>query len=236
VAKLVGYRGMYPHAHGKNTKKHFLALSANIQTKRKYDGKKHFINGGKRMNPINNWNNIEATGNKEYKPLPAGGYVAYITKVEDVPEKQYLRFEFDIVEGEYKGWFADDWKNQTREDKFWHGIIRQNIPDETSPKYDMQCGFFKRFTNAVEASNSGYHWDWNEVGLKGKLIGIVFGEVEKESKRGTRYMTTQPSEIVTVEAIEKDNYKVPAPKMLAPQYSAPAPQQLEEINSDDLPF
>ena len=193
------------------------------------------------MKPINNYDNIKEAGG-EIENLPAGGYVCRVEKCVEKPNKNnngsHLEIMFDIVEGEYKGWFADDWKNQNREDKFWHGIIRQNIPDETSPKYDVQCGFFKRFTNNIEASNPGYHWDWNETALKGKLIGIVFGEVEKESKRGTRYMTTQPSEIVTVEAIEKDTYKVPAPKMLAPQYPSQnvnVPQELNDIDGD-LPF
>lgn len=193
------------------------------------------------MKAIDNWSEVKEAGG-EIENLPAGGYVCRIEKCVEKPNKNkggsHLEILFEVVEGDYRGFFAEDWKNQNREDKFWHGIIRQNIPNEDSPKYSTQCGFFKRFTNAVEASNSGYHWDWNEAGLKGKLIGVVFGEVERESQRGTRYMTTLPSEIVTVEAIEKGTYKVPAPKMLAPQYpsqSVNVPQELNDIDGD-LPF
>ena len=136
------------------------------------------------MKPINNYDSIKEAGG-EIENLPAGGYVCRIEKCVEKPNKNnggsHLEIMFDIGEGDYRGWFADDWKNQTREDKYWHGIIRQNIPDETSTKYDMQCGFFKRFTNNIEASNPGYHWDWNETALKGKLIGVVFGEGERES-------------------------------------------------------
>ena len=177
------------------------------------------------MKPINNYDSIKEAGG-EIENLPAGGYVCRIEKCVEKPNRNnngsHLEIMFDIVEGEYKGWFADDWKNQTREDKYWHGIIRQNIPDETSPKYDMQCGFFKRFTNNIETSNPGYHWDWNEAGLKGKMIGVVFGEVERESQRGTRYMTTQADSIVSVDAVRSEKYKLPAPKMLAPATAAPA--------------
>lgn len=194
------------------------------------------------MKAINNWNEVKEAGG-EIVSLPAGGYVCEIKRCEEKPNRSgngtHLEIFFDVARGDYRGWFREDYDAQQREDKYWHGIIRQNVPDESSPKYGAQCGFFKRFTNAVEASNSGYHWDWNEAGLKGKLIGIVLGEVEKESKRGTRYMTTQPSEIVTVEAIEKDTYKVPAPKMLAPQYPSQnvnVPQELNDIDMGDLPF
>ena len=193
------------------------------------------------MKAINNWNEVKEAGG-EIANLPAGGYICEIKRCEEKKNKQnngtHLEILFDVSRGDYRGWFREDYDAQTREDKFWHGVIRQNVPNESSPKYNTQCGFFKRFTNAIEASNPGYHWDWNEAGLKGKIIGIVFGEVEKESQRGNRYMTTQPSEIVTVDAIEKDTYKVPAPKMLAPQYPSQnvnIPHDLPDI-TDDLPF
>lgn len=190
------------------------------------------------MKQIANWTNVKEAGGA-IENLPAGAYVCKIMKCTEDKNRSsngtHLTIQFDIAEGEYKDWFAADWKNQTREDKFWHGVINQNIPDETSPKYDTQCGFFKRFTNAVEASNPGYHWDWNEAGLKGKMIGVVFGELEKESQRGTRYMTTRADSIWSVDDVKNGKCKIPAPKMLqtAPQsYSAPSYAD----NEDALPF
>ena len=47
------------------------------------------------------WNNVKENGSQ----LPAGGYVCGITSVEDVPEKEYLKFEFDVAEGEYKNYY-----------------------------------------------------------------------------------------------------------------------------------
>ena len=136
------------------------------------------------MKPINNWSEIKEAGG-QIENLPAGAYICDIKQCREVGNKNgngtHLEIMFDVCRGDYRGWFERDWNLQNREDKYWRGIIRQNIPDETSPKYDVQCGFFKRFTNNIEASNPGYHWDWNEAGLKGKQIGVVFGEVEKES-------------------------------------------------------
>lgn len=192
------------------------------------------------MKAINNWNNVREAGGA-IENLPAGGYVCTILKCNEDKNRNtngtHLTIQFDVTEGEYKDWFAADWKNQTRDDKFWRGVINQNVPDETSPKYETQCGFFKRFTNAVEASNPGYHWDWNEVGLKGKKIGVVFGEVEKESQRGTRYMITRADSICSVDEVKNGKCKIPAPRMLqntqSNNYSTPT--NYAESN-DDLPF
>lgn len=193
------------------------------------------------MKPINNWDNIKAAGN--YESLPAGGYICRIKAVKEVPNKRsagtHLEIMFEVDEGEYKGFFERDYRNQNREDKFWGGIISQNIPDETSPKYEQQAGFFKRFIANVEESNPGYHWNWDEKTLVGRVIGVIFGEREKQSQRGTLYTATYADSIVSVEAIRSGNFKVPELKKLTPAASsfggfgsfqpAPAP-------SDDLPF
>lgn len=189
------------------------------------------------MKPINNWSEIKEAGGQI---LPAGAYICDIKQCLEVRNKNgngtHLEIMFDVCRGDYRGWFERDWNLQNKEDKYWRGIIRQNVPDESSPKYNMQCGFFKRFTNVLEESNPGYHWDWNEAGLKGKLIGVVFGEVEKESQRGTRYMITRADSIINTQAVESGKYSIPKPKMM--ENAAPAISTfatLPEIDGD-LPF
>ena len=191
------------------------------------------------MRAIQNFDQVKEAGGA-IENLPAGGYVCTIMKCTEDRNRNgngtHLTVQFDVTEGEYKDWFDADWKNQGREDKFWHGVVNQNVPDETSPKYETQCGFFKRFVNAVEASNPGYHWDWNEAGLNGKKIGVVFGEVEKESQRGTRYMITRADSICSVDDVRNGKCKIPAPRMLqtATPQSYVAPNYATD--SDDLPF
>lgn len=171
-----------------------------------------------------------------FESLPAGGYVCRIERCEERQNKSnsgsHLYIYFDVAEGEQKGFFARDWDSQTREDKFWHGVIRQNVPDENSSKYETQLRFFKRFIENIEASNEGYHWDWDETKLKGLLIGVVFGEVERESQRGTRYITTQADSITDVETVRSGRAKIPAPRMLTVLPGASrAPEK-----PNDLPF
>ena len=50
---------------------------------------------------IKNWEIIEESTPGE--KLPAGGYVATIVNVEDVPSKEYLWIVYDIKEGEHAG-------------------------------------------------------------------------------------------------------------------------------------
>jgi len=168
------------------------------------------------MKAINDWDKVQASGT--YETLPAGGYVCEIKAASEKPNKNnggsHLEILFDIVEGDYAGWFKRDWDGQMREDKFWRGIINQNIPDENSPKYEAQKSFFKRFTQNIEDSNSGYHWAWDEKTLKGKKCGIVFGEREKESKTGNIYTVTDANALVTVEAIRDGKFTVPPIKKL----------------------
>ena len=186
------------------------------------------------MKAIKDFDNVQPAGSG-IDNLPAGGYVCHIKKCTEEKNRtgsgSHLLIQFDVCEGDYRNFFLADYKNQTREDKFWRGVIRQNVPDETSPKYDLQCRFFRSFINAVEESNDGYHWDWKEAGLKGLFIGVIFGEVEKESQRGTRYMVTRADSIVSANVIREGKYQTPAPKLL--QASAAAPSFSAADNSDD---
>lgn len=190
------------------------------------------------MKPINNFENVQAFSTIEN--LPAGGYVCEIKKCEEKPNKNggsHLEMLFEIAEGEYKNWFKKDWDNQTRAEKFWRGIYNQNEPAEGSQNYEIQVKFFKAFVNAIEDSNPNYHWDWNETGLKGKKIGIVFGEREKISSRGTKYTITSATSVVSVGDIKSGNFKTPDVKRIE---AAPAAysQTFETLDVDDgdLPF
>lgn len=191
------------------------------------------------MRPIQNWENVKAF--REQENLPAGGYVCEIKSAKEVQNRSgsgsHLEIMLEVCEGEYAGFFERDYRGQMREDKFWRGVIRQNIPDEASDKYEMQCSFFKAFTAAVEDSNAGYHWDWDEVKLKGRKVGVIFGEREALSQRGNVYMRTEAQKVVSAELIRKGDYKVPEPKLLVSQSDNFNAGGLSELGSaEDLPF
>ena len=104
------------------------------------------------------------------EPLPAGGYVAKIlnAKVEEYSWGEVLVISFDVAEGEYKDFFSKQYKENTREDKKWKGNFRLTVPNEGNQYFDSQKRAFGNAIWAIEESNPGYHWDWNEAALKGK--------------------------------------------------------------------
>ena len=197
------------------------------------------------MRPFNNYETTQTISARAQ--LPVGAYISPILKAE---EKVYnsskgewhkLEISFDISEGEHKDFYANDYKAQTGEDKKWKGVMRMNIPTDDGSEAD---GWAKRSfkTNilAIEDSNSGYHWDWNEAQLKGKTVGIVFRSEEWEynGKHGWR---TAPFKMVPAADVKSGNIKIPDPKPLngkaASQASTAADlSDFVEVASADLPF
>ena len=73
--------------------------------------------------------------------------------------------------GEYQDYYKNDYKNQNTEDKKWRGVLKLYLPKEDGTEKDnWTISVFKAFTEAVEESNQGYHWDWDETTLKGKVF------------------------------------------------------------------
>lgn len=175
------------------------------------------------MRKPDGFDNVEAIGNSEYKRLPAGGYVARITAVEDNPDKNFLRIDFDICEGEYMGYGANCMER--------NGFTPLRMYRSYS---DKAAGMFKGFIQNIEASNSNYHWEWKEQTLVGRLIGIVLGEEEykkQDGSVGTRFNARDRS----VAAIRDGKFKVPEKKCLPVEQNTSAFTALDD-STDDLPF
>ena len=197
------------------------------------------------MRPFKDYETTQTiTGSRQ---LPVGAYVCTILKAE---EKVYssskgewhkLEVSFDISEGEQKDFYANDYRAQSGEDKKWKGVLRMNIPtDDGSEADNWAKRSFKTNILAIEESNIGYHWDWNEAQLKGKTVGIVFRSEEWEynGKRGWR---TAPFKMVPAADVKSGNIKIPDPKPLngkaASQASTAADlSDFVEVASADLPF
>lgn len=169
--------------------------------------------------------------------LPAGGYVAKILNAEEVSYDwgNVLLISFDIAEGDNKDHFANDYRNQDREDKKWRGTYRLRIPlDDGSERDRWSKRTFGNAIWAIEDSNSGYHWDWNEVELKGKFIGVLFRDREWEMNGRTGW-STECCALTSVSDIHSGNFKMPKAKSLDGSKSSAAP--LHEVEDDeDLPF
>ena len=173
--------------------------------------------------------------------LPAGGYVAKIVdaKVEETQYGDRLIVAFDIAEGDYREFFKKDFDGNTNEDRKWRGVYRLNIPaDDGSEQDGWRKRSFNNFAFAVENSNSGYTFDWDEKKLKGKLFGVLFRNKEW-AFNGRSGWTTEACSATDAQAIRDGKYKVPKDKALdggARFETTAAPAVAEDESSDDLPF
>ena len=174
------------------------------------------------------------------EPLPAGGYVAKIlnAKVEEYSWGEVLVISFDIAEGEYKDFFSKQYKENTREDKKWKGNFRLTVPQESNQYFDSQKRTFGNAIWAIEESNPGYHWDWNEAALKGKMVGVLFRNFEYDVE-GRQGWSTECCTFVSVEDVRTGNFKHPKDKPLRNKTANNAIESnfsaLDEVESG-LPF
>lgn len=173
------------------------------------------------MRDIDLTNVQEAT---EFENLVPGGYIAKITVVHDMEEKEYLKIEYDIAEGKYKGYYGELFDRAN----FWGGNFIRSYKEKA-------LSFFKAFTTSVEGSNNGFKWTSDETKLVGKFVGLVLGEEEYIGKEGTAKKRLYVSQTRSIDEIKKGNFKVPEPKILP---KSEVPSGFVEVTEDlsDLPF
>lgn len=172
--------------------------------------------------------------------LPIGGYVLKIikTKIETYSWGQVLVLAFDIAEGEYTGFYQKNFDAQ-QNDKKWKGTHRINLPkNDGSEKDEWSIKTLKSRMTAVEASNDGYVWNWDENSLVGKLVGGLFGnkEYEMDGKRG---FYTDCRAFCSVERIRTGNFTIPSDKLLNSNTNTAntaLPEGFQAITDDDIPF
>lgn len=148
-------------------------------------------------------------------------------RVEEYTWGSVLLIPFDIAEGDYKDFYTNQFKNSQMEDKKYKGVYRLNLPKEDGTEQDeWTMRRFKTDMVAVEDSNPGYHWDWNEAGLAGKKVGLLFQNKEWEFNGSTGW-SAQPHSMRSVDDVRQGKYKLPADKPLKNKKSSP------DINPDD---
>ena len=159
------------------------------------------------MKAINNFDKIQESGS--FEKLPVGGYIIKILAVDDVPEKEYLKIFFDINDGEKKGFFQKAFKEDTRAEKKWSnaGSFIRSYKEKALP-------LFKGFTNAIENSNKGYKWNFDEKSLVNKVVGVVIGEEQYLNQKGQVRTRTYVSAVRPVDTIKKGEFTVPELKKL----------------------
>lgn len=149
------------------------------------------------------WNNVETLSvSGGFATLPVDGYVCGIVGVVDHEDDNYLEIKFDVIEGEYKGFYKKQYDADTRSEKFWGGTARQYYTEKSLP-------FFKAFLTAMETSNKNFKWnEEDEQYFVGKKIGYVMRGKEKVAKNGNVYVQTITDMARSVDAIKSGDFKI----------------------------
>ena len=186
----------------------------------------------------------------EFAKMGAGGYVLAIQavrlsgtdfngkKIDYVTEKQYVKFIYDVIEGEFAGRFSDDyWAGEDKD--YGHRVYFSW----------KNMGAFKNFIQCLDESNPGFDalaaFDADNWALFiGKKFGAVFGEEEYRKNNGELDTKLGFPNIKSVQAIHEGKFRIPALKKLKDEkpdgyYStqAPAPGgNAASVYDDDIPF
>ncbi len=161
------------------------------------------------------WREAESNDNQRIVP---GGYVCRIEDVQDNPDKEYLYIEFDVAEGEFKGYYSQ----LASSFGFWGGRFYRSYKERA-------LGMFKSFILSVEESNPGYKFDDDESSLIGKMVGIVLQEEEYIGNDGNKKTRLIVNKTKTIDQIREGKFRIPETKKMA------IPETMEEV-AEDCPF
>ena len=194
----------------------------------------------------------EISINEEFEKLELGGHKGIIIKAEeytsDFSGKKSLKVYVDTASDDKQPeYFKKQYENDTRIDrKYPNGAIKYVPLGEE----ENQVKMLKSFITAYENSNN-CQFDWNKdwEQLKGKKIGIIFGQEEYTSQDGTTKLATKLNQFRSIDKV--DNAKIPKVKLLDGSYvdyeeyinsknssneTFSNSGNVVEISSDSLPF
>lgn len=164
------------------------------------------------MKAFNGFEAKKQGGSREI--LPVGGYVCEIKSAKEEVynssngEFRFLVLAIDVAEGEYAGFWKKDYDGNTADDKKWRGTFRISVPKDDGTEQD---GWTKRtfgnFIWAVQESNPGYVWNWDEKTLKGKKLGVLYRNKEWEMNGNTGW-TTEAGGAISVDDCRAGKFKM----------------------------
>lgn len=156
------------------------------------------------MKKIDGFEKVEEA--KDFAQISPGPQIVKIVAVEDKVDKEYLKIDVDIAQGEMKGEFqrrkdqfnADNWPNM--------GVLRRSYKPNALP-------FFKRFVVAVEKSNDGFKFDFDEQKLVGKYFVANFGIEEYDNGEEVKE-TVKIQEARSIQSFKDGKVKPPKEQRL----------------------
>lgn len=199
-------------------------------------------------------------------PLPAGVYIGQIIGAKVEPNNfggQNLIVQVEITEGEYAGYYRRQFESQNggQFGRRYKGVLRQRVPVYDSNGRpategdDFANKALQHLAWALEQSNEGYRWDWDETRLKGKACAFSVRERDwfmeaAEEERGYRSgTTTEVWRLESLPAAKAGKVRTPKKRELRQQdldkkaeldarfaSGQPSPAAAAMVVNPDLPF
>ena len=175
--------------------------------------------------------------------LPAGAYEAVIkaARVEDTAYGgQRLILALDVIAGEHAGHYQKRFDYDSANGNFtpkWKGTFRQSIPTgDGSEKDGWTRRSFEGAIWAIEQSNPGYQWNWDEKSLTNLKVGISVRNKEWEYNDMTGW-TTEIGRLENIAEVQAGKVKLMKDKPLPSKPNTPdAPSGFTPVETDNLPF
>lgn len=151
------------------------------------------------MQKPSNYDATQAPG--EFNPIKPGGYACKIMQVEEMKSKSgldMLKISIDVADGEFKDYYAKQYKTDTRNPKKWSGVMYLVV--DASQEYGTKN--LKGFVTSVEKSNQGFQVQWGDkfcTSLKGKLVGVLFRKEQYVNTMNEKKWITKPFQFRSVE-------------------------------------
>lgn len=177
----------------------------------------------------------------EFEILPKGAYVIKLLNVKEEGNSNgngsHLKIAFDIAEGEYAGFYKRAFDNDTREDKKWNNdaVLYISCPEDNSPQWLVDN--FNKFMTAVEDSNEGYHWNWDENTLKNKVVGAKFCN-EQSTYEGKVYDHMKAKWFIAAKKVRDGKAgKLPNDKLVTVHTSNSTDfVSIKDVTDEEIPF
>lgn len=160
---------------------------------------------------INYGGEFESKKDVTVSNLPAGAYVGKIlgAKVETQNiggrDIDRLVLQMDVTEGEFANHYQKIYEAAKggQYPAKYKGVLRLNIPKAGDQYEGMNKRILQGAAWALEQSNKGYHWDWDESKLKGLSVGFSVREADYLVEDAGELRTGTTTEIVKLESVEE---------------------------------
>jgi len=190
------------------------------------------------------WTGYESTEVMgDFRTLDTGAHKLNIigAKIEERSGFEIFIVAFDITAGSGKGFYKEQYDNNTKANKKWMGTYDIFLPkDNGSEQDERNKKQLKAFIEIVEKNNAGFKWNWDNdellaKSLKGKMFGGVFGQEEYVNGNGETKLSTKIRWACDINKL--DSQKIPKLKKANGGSNAiMSPMPNTEDDSEELPF